>query len=179
MIGVDYHRVSNTRSIYWDSTVTNKFRSMLALTLGALVLTCGASADAQLALQRRLEAATRIDCSFSVLATGNWSNNTPTATVSETDLTTSFYDINVEEGTAEADSRFGSSLIIVRYASGYLHLMQLGTAGPLHLTTVLARETKNGRLMAMHTRHEYTPTALPGFTSRPEMYIGDCEVTSD
>jgi hypothetical protein len=30
--------------------------------------------------------------------------------------------------------------------------------------------------MAVHTRHEYTDTRLVGFTSRPELYIGDCAV---
>jgi uncharacterized protein YjbI with pentapeptide repeats len=44
----------------------------------------------------------------------------------------------------------------------------------LHTTTVLAREARDGRLLAVHTRHEYTDVRLPGFTSRPEMYIRDC-----
>jgi len=47
-------------------------------------------------------------------------------------------------------------------------------AGPLYVTTVIAKETKDGRLMAVHTRHEYTQISMPGFTSRPEMYVGDC-----
>jgi hypothetical protein len=55
--------------------------------------------------------------------------------------------------------------------------MQMHGAGPLYTTTVIARETKDGRLMAVHTRHEYTDISLPGFTSRPEMYVGDCRVT--
>jgi hypothetical protein len=33
--------------------------------------------------------------------------------------------------------------------------------------------------MAVHTRHEYTDISLPGFTSRPEMYIGDCAAAQD
>lgn len=160
-----------------DGGVTsNKLLAILAAGSSTLVLGYADVAAAQAALQRRLAAATRLDCRFSALATGDWDGTTPSAAVTEADLTTSFSDINVDEGTAEAESRFGESLIIVRYSSGYLHLMQMSNAGPLHLTTVLARETTGGRLMAMHTRHEYTPTRLPGFTSRPEMYIGDCEV---
>jgi len=31
-----------------------------------------------------------------------------------------------------------------------------------------------GKLRAVHTRHEYTEVSLPGFTSRPEQYYGDC-----
>jgi hypothetical protein len=54
--------------------------------------------------------------------------------------------------------------------------MQMSEAGPLHVTTVFAAESSAGRLKASHTRHEYSPTMVPGFTSRPEMYIGDCAV---
>ena len=43
-------------------------------------------------------------------------------------------------------------------------------------TTVLDRETTDGKLMAVHTRHEYTNTSLPSYTSRPEQYYGECEV---
>jgi hypothetical protein len=54
--------------------------------------------------------------------------------------------------------------------------MQTLNSGPLYLTSVLAQTTENGRLMAVHTRHEYTEVSLPGFTSRPEVYLGDCSV---
>lgn len=145
-----------------------------------LAAALGVSSDAsgQTALQRRLAQATRIDCSFSVKITGDWDGADASAMVDITDFEASFFDINVDEGTAEADGRFGSSYIVVRYSFGYLHLMQMFNSGPLYLTTVLAQETENGRFKAVHTRHEYTPTVLPGFTSRPEMYIGDCAVES-
>jgi hypothetical protein len=161
-----------------DGNVTNKLIMLLAAGALAAVLVASNTAQGQIALQRRLAAATSVECRFTTLATGNWDGGTPSAKVTETELETSFFDINVDEGTAEADSPFGASLIIVRYAEGYLHLMQMAYAGPLHVTTILARETKDGRLMAVHTRHEYTPTSLPGFTSRPEMYIGDCAITN-
>ena len=151
----------------------------LSLTGFVVVATLACLDDAygqSMALQRRLEAATRVDCGFSTLSTGNWEDGGTVATLSEVEMEASFFDINVEEGTAEADSRFGASLIVVRFADGYLHFMQMLYSGPLYLTTVLARETDNGRLLAMHTRHEYSPTVLPGFTSRPEMYIGDCAI---
>ncbi len=183
--GIDYHRDTNAGSILPDSTdrlleiwiaMTAKlFLVALGLGLGTFYYAEHATGQGQ-ALQRRLAAATRLDCRFTALATGSWDDGEPSATVTETELATSFFDINIDEGTAEADSRFGASLIIVRYTSGYLHLLQMSDAGPLHLTTVLARETTGGRLMAMHTRHEFAPTIVPGFTSRPEMYIGDCEI---
>ena len=54
--------------------------------------------------------------------------------------------------------------------------MQMSDAGPLYLTSVIARAAGEGKLMAMHTRVEYSPTIIPGFTSRPEMYVGECEI---
>lgn len=147
------------------------------LAAAVLLLPAG-SVDAQGgALERRLAAATQVDCRFVSLATGTWEDDGPTASVTETDHEASFFDIDIDGGTAEAEGRFGATFIVVRHAHGYLHFMQMSDAGPLHLTTVLAQETSGGRLKAVHTRHEYSPTVLPGFTSRPEMYVGDCEVS--
>lgn len=128
-------------------------------------------------LQRRLEAATRVECTFSTLATGTWDGAQPQAAAQPTELTATFHDINVDEGTAEAGSAFGDSFISVRYTNGYLHFIQMKGAGPLYVTTILAHESTDGRMKAVHTRHEYTATILTGYTSRPEMYVGDCAVT--
>jgi hypothetical protein len=37
-------------------------------------------------------------------------------------------------------------------------------------------ELPNRALQAVHTRHENTLIALPGFTSKPEQYYGHCEI---
>ena len=154
---------------------------MLAIALGGLGALLAAQPPAaygQSGLDRRLAAAKRIECSFPVLSTGTWDNNTPSAKVTEAELTSAFFDINVDEGTAEAETPYGASFISVRYAQGYLHIMQMSDAGPLYLTTVLARAAGENKLMAVHTRLEYSPTILPGFTSRPEMYIGTCTIAN-
>jgi glucose/arabinose dehydrogenase len=130
------------------------------------------------ALEKKLITAKKLDCTFSTLATGNWDGAKTTATVAAAKLEVKFMAIDVDEGTAEADGGFGAALIIVRYSHGYLHLMQMSDAGPLYITTVLATPSANGRFKAMHTRHEWSPAVVPGFTSRPEMYVGDCAVAS-
>jgi hypothetical protein len=155
-------------------------RLLVIALIGLGVLALGpqtASAQAR-ELQRRLAAATRIDCSFSILATGTWEAAAPQAAVTPAKLEAMFLNINIDEGTADSGSAFGNSFISVRYAFGYLHFMQMSDAGPLYLTTVLAEETADGRMKAVQTRHEYSPAVIPGFTSRPEMYVGDCAVTS-
>lgn len=144
----------------------------------SMIAHSGAAFGQGSALQRSLENATRIECSFKTLATGTWEDDVPGATVEPVEVDAVFFDINVGEATAEAESDFGASFIVVRYAFGYLHFMQMSDAGPLYLTTVLAQESTDGRLKAVQTRHEYSPTILPGFTSRPEMYIGDCAITA-
>ena len=113
-----------------------------------------------------------------MLATGNWDKNVPGVVVAPSEFKAAFFDINVDEGTAEAESAYGASFISVRYTAGYLHIMQMSDAGPLYLTTVLGRAAGEGKLMAVHTRLEYSPTVIPGFTSRPEMYLGTCTIAN-
>ena len=55
--------------------------------------------------------------------------------------------------------------------------MQSFSSGPLYVTSVIAQETTEGRFMAVQTRSEFSPARVPGFTSRPEMYLGDCAIT--
>ncbi|HEX6992987.1 MAG TPA: hypothetical protein VF339_02450 [Gammaproteobacteria bacterium] len=161
-------------------TLPSRARSRIASAALAVALFApGADAEAQnLALERLLESATRVDCRFTALATGDWTGDSADATVTDVEHTAAFVDIDVDGGTAEAEGTFGASFIVVRYAHGYLHFLQMSDAGPVHLTTVFAQASSGGRLKAVQTRHEYSPIALPGFTSRPEMYVGDCEVTS-
>ena len=148
-----------------------------ALASVLVVAVFAGSASGQTGLQQRLAKATGLECTFPVLARGNWKSGTASADVTPATLTVAFKNINVDEGTADLEGKLGgSSLIVVRYSNDYLHLMQSQGDGPLYTTTVIAKESKEGRLMAVHTRHEYTQVSLPGFTSRPEMYIGDCAV---
>jgi hypothetical protein len=149
--------------------------ALLALSAVAASMPAPASAQDR-ALMQRLQATVRAECRFTQMATGNWQDGGPSFTTAESDLTTIFYDIDVESGTAEAEGRFGASYIVVRLAQGYLHFMQTLSAGPVYVTTILASPTTDGRLKAVQTRHEYTQVSLPGFTSRPEIYLGDCAI---
>jgi hypothetical protein len=154
-------------------------KMLLAILGSAAGLTSTLITDAAAqnrALLRQLQEATRVDCRFTQLAKADWADDDARFNTEAVDFEASFFDIDVEGGTAEAEGRFGASYIIVRYAEGYLHFMQTLTSGPLYLTTVLADASADGRLKAVHTRHEYTAVSLPGFTSRPEMYLGDCAI---
>jgi hypothetical protein len=148
----------------------------MAAAVLALVINQAAQAQT-VQLQERLRKATRIECKFTALATGDWKGTTAQAAVSPATLEATFVDIDIDGGTAEAEGDLGESFIVVRYSHGYLHLMQISDAGPLRVTTVLAQPTSGGRMKAVQTRHEFSVVSLPGYTSRPEMYVGDCAVS--
>ena len=151
-------------------------RTILCLLIVAFG-TASSAAGQSTPLQDRLSRTKRLSCTFSVMATGTWSNGTPSGTSTSASYKVDYRNVNTDEGTADADAGFGGGFIVVRYSGDYLHLMQIQSAGPLYTTTVFAKETKEGRLMAVHTRHEYTDVRLPGFTSRPEMYLGECAIS--
>ena len=122
---------------------------------------------ANVAAQGRLVDTTSLDCTFTVIATGTWIDGAAEASLDASTFSIRFEEIDTDSATAEVVGPYGASSIIVRQTGDYLHLVQMFMVGPLYTTTVIDRETSEGKLMAVHTRHEYTDTSLPGFTSRP------------
>ena len=115
-----------------------------------------------------------LDCSFTLMSVGTWTDGAPEAQMDASEMAFRFEAIDTQEATAEVIGPFGPSHIITRHTGDYLHFLQMFASGPLYSTTIFDRETVDGRLMAVHTRHEYTDVSLIGFTSRPEQYYGDC-----
>jgi len=143
----------------------------------ATIVLLGTPALARQRPAPRLAAASGLECTFPLMTVGTWNaDGIPETGVKDSELTLEFEDIIADEATARLASGYGTYDIIVRYADGYLHFIQSFLDGPLHITTVLEKETPDGRLKAMHSRHEFTDFALPGFTSSPEQYYGDCRI---
>lgn len=118
----------------------------------------------------------QLKCSFSVIATGTWSRTGEvTNEIRPADLNLTFESIDAEGGTAEMGTASGNVYITARVVSGNLHLLRMDSSGPVYLTTVFSSESTRGRLKAAHSRHEFTAVSLPGYTSRPEQYLGECE----
>jgi hypothetical protein len=159
-------------------TATGPVRPVALIVLA--VVTCGGGAgNASIAAQSvnaRLAAAKTLVCTFPVVATGNWIDGAHHADVKPSKLTIEFGEIDRDDGTARVIGDFGPSEIIVRSAGDTLHFVQSFREGPLYFTTVYPTETHDGRVLATHSRHEYTAVQLPGFTSRPEQYYGDCDI---
>ena len=144
---------------------------VLALTgvlAGAVALT------AQPGPRDKLAAAKTVQCTFTAYATGTWKNGEAQGELKTGKLSVQFIEINTDEGSARMAGGFGTYDIIVRLSPGALHFIQAFRDGPLYTTTIFDKESRDGKLKAVHTRHEYADVALPGFTSKPEQYYGEC-----
>lgn len=121
-----------------------------------------------------LAAARTARCDFTLYVIGGWKAGEPHAEVKPTLLSFRFESIDADGGTARVVGPFGPSDIVVRLTTDTLHFMQSFREGPVYITTIIARPAREGRWLAVHTRHEYTDVSLPGYTSRPEQYYGSC-----
>jgi len=138
------------------------------------VLLLGAAQGA--APARSLTGIKTASCEFTLHAVSSWQDGEPRAGLTAAKLSFKFEDINPDEGTARVVGPFGPSDIVVRLSHDTLHFLQSFREGPLYVTTLIPRIARDGRVMAVHTRHEYTDLSLPGYTSRPEQYYGSCAV---
>jgi hypothetical protein len=151
-----------------------------AFTLLALLGILGTAAGAQTASAQepaeKLLNARAVNCTFTTMASGTWNGGAAVAETKASKFSLGFDQIDTDQGTARVIGAFGPSDIIVRFSAGTLHFVQAFREGPLYATTIFPQEPRDGKLKAVHTRHEYTEVRLPGFTSRPEQYYGECEI---
>ena len=152
---------------------TSRYMSLGSLIM-MLSLAHGMATPA--AAQTGLADITQATCTFSLVATGTWTEGEPEVELDPSMLSVRFVEIDADAATANIEGRYGESHLITRLSGDYLHFMQLFSIGPLYVTTIIDRETSDGKLMAAHSRHEYTDVRLTGHTSRPEQYYGECEV---
>ena len=148
----------------------------VAICTASLMLIITAPINAQ-TVKERLQSVRTLDCTFTLNVVATWKSGVPQAEVKTSQLSLRFDSVNPDDGTARVVGMFGPSDIIVRLSGDTLHLIQSFREGPLYATTVFPRETRAGRLQAVHTRHEFTEVSLPGYTSSPEQYYGDCQVS--
>ena len=129
-------------------------------------------------LDERLAKATYLTCEFTTMAVGNWAAAGAVVETKAAKLSLGFRDVNADEGSARVIGPFGPADIIVRLTSGALHFVQSFSDGPMYTTTIFPSESRDGKLKAVHTRHEYTQVSLPGYTSRPEQSYGECAIVN-
>ena len=130
------------------------------------------------AAQGRLATVKTLRCTFAPNATGSWSKAGPgTAVIKPSTLVLRFDSINFDDGTAQLRTGEVANEVVAKMSEGYMHFMQVFRTGPLYTTTVFDKDA-NGKLKAVHSRHEYFAVPLAGSTSSPEQYYGECEVVN-
>ena len=150
---------------------------LLLMTLGGVYAHAQAPATVPLADVKRLK------CAFTQKAVGTWDKElAPAIENLPAKLSMVFDNIDTQDATANVIDvtapDAGAPHITVRVLANNLHFLAMNISGSVYLTTVFAdRESRSsGNFKAVHTRHEFTPTRLTGWTSRPEQYYGQCEV---
>ena len=142
-----------------------------------LVLTIMAAAAPMIAAQGRIATAKSLRCRFAVSASGRWEpDGTPKAAVAPATITLLFEAIDADTGTAQLRTGAVSSEVVARQSGTYLHFMQLFKTGAMYTTTVFDQQAARGAFRAVHSRHESFAVPLPGATSTPEQYYGDCQI---
>ena len=143
----------------------------------AIVLALAGPCVTETLAQSRIASVKSLRCSFPRNATGTWTKDgIPEATVRSTALVLRFDSIEPDSGTAQLRNGAVGTEVTARVAEGYLHFMQSFRTGPLYVTTVFDIGDTSGKLKAVHSRHEYFSVPLPGATSSPEQYYGECEI---
>lgn len=128
-----------------------------------------------------LAAVQRLKCTFTLMVVGTWDKGVASADVTKANLSMQFDAIDTQDGTANVvgvtASSEGAPHLTVRLLGDNLHFLAMNVTGSVYLTTVFAdKESKSGApFKAVHTRHEFTPVRLTGWTSRPEQYYGHCQ----
>ena len=156
-------------------------RCSLCLIVTALT---SSTVYAQAASPVSLATVQRLKCSFTQKVVGTWDKDAaPSVEMSPAKLSMVFDAIDTQDATANvvdvSAPDAGAPHITVRLLANNLHFMAMNISGSVYLTTVFADRdsSASGNFKAVHTRHEFTPTRLTGWTSRPEQYYGQCQVT--
>ena len=135
------------------------------------------AAASMIAAQGRLAATKSLRCTFSLSAAGRWdADGAPKSAVAPAKLSLLFEAIDADSATAQLRTGTVSSEVVARLSGSYLHFMQLFKTGAMYTTTVFDQDTTRGALRAVHSRHESFTVPLPGATSTPEQYYGECQI---
>jgi hypothetical protein len=163
-------RLCRTPGVHW-------YR--LAALAAVFIVTTTVLAVAQPGAQGRLATVTALRCTFKLSAVGGWKKEgEASAVLKPSTLVLRLEAIDADSGTAQLKTGSMTSEITVKLTGGYLHFMQAFRSGPLYTTTVFDNTQAGTPFKAVHSRHEYFTTPVPGATSSPEQYYGECVVAN-
>ncbi len=124
----------------------------------------------------RLATVKGLRCTFKQAAVGAWNmDGAVNAAVKPSRLVLRLESIDIDSGSAQLRTGSMTNELTVKLSGTYLHFMQSFRSGPLYTTTVFDNAVAGTTFKAVHSRHEYYTTPVPGSTSSPEQYYGECE----
>jgi hypothetical protein len=127
-----------------------------------------------------LESLKGLRCSFPAAASATWKDNEPQAQATRlaSAAVLTAFDIDTQDGTAEVTggNLRATTRVTVKLAGSTLHFLDMGLDGAVGLLTVFARESHDGRLLAVYSRASYVDNG-GGAPDPPLMsqFYGDCE----
>jgi hypothetical protein len=140
--------------------------------LGLVLLTGAGEPYSQSAETNALAKVKSLKCVFPVYASGSWKNGE-----AQVQAKTGQLSIDVQDGSARFVGAGESSHVIAQLSGWSLHFLETGTTGSVNITTVFSQETRDKKMKAVHSRHDYLQMSLPGYVSEPTVsqYYGECE----
>ena len=117
-------------------------------------------------------------CSFPVYSVGAWKTGEPQAQIKQADqFTLTIDDIDTDSGSGRVTGTAGPVEVTALLTVSSLHFMESSGTGTLNVTTIFVSDGGVRKFRAVHSRHDYLPMSIPGFTSEPTVTqnYGTCE----
>jgi hypothetical protein len=117
-------------------------------------------------------------CSFPVYSVGAWKTGEPQAQIKQADqFTLTIDDIDTDSGSGRVTGTAGPVEVTALLTVSSLHFMERSVTGTLNITTIFVSDGGVKKFRAVHSRHDYLPMSIPGFTSEPTVTqnYGTCE----
>jgi len=158
--------------------MTHNVSRCLVLLMACSCLPAG-SARAQDLTQARFVSIRRLQCVFTAAAAGLWQAGTAAVRPrSEVLLRLDIDAIDGQDGTATMrDVPETAAHPIAQFSGWTLHIIQTDGTGGLSVTSVFARESRDGKLKAVHSRANYLPGGTPDVEPSAQQFYGECGAT--
>ena len=143
-----------------------------------LVLLSATGASAQSTEKNPLALIKSLKCSFPVYAVGTWKNGEPQSQIKQAEqFSLTIDEIDTDSGSGRVTGTSGPVEVTALLTVSSLHFMERSVTGTLNVTTVFVSEAGARKFRAVHSRHDYLPMSIPGFTSEPSVSqnYGMCE----
>src|SRR4051812_24715388 len=147
----------------------------------ALALLGAHAGPAQTPDKKPLARIKSLKCTFPVYTVGTWKNGEPAAQIKQAEnFSLTIDEIDTDSGSGRVTGTSGPVEVTALLTVSSLHFMERSVTGTLNITTIFVSDGGVKKFRAVHSRHDYLPMSIPGFTSEPTVTqnYGTCEASS-